>query len=68
MKFYDANQYFSKYLLFAKTDAETVRTRVFAAFKDYLNLYWQMLESATPLTDLRGHSADCQSAERLRPI
>jgi 15,16-dihydrobiliverdin:ferredoxin oxidoreductase len=29
MKFYDANQYFSKYLLFAKTDAETVRTRVF---------------------------------------
>ncbi|MEA5505630.1 15,16-dihydrobiliverdin:ferredoxin oxidoreductase [Halotia wernerae UHCC 0503] len=51
MKFYDANQYFSKYLLFAKTDAETVRTRVFSAFKDYLNLYWQMLESATPLTD-----------------
>ncbi len=50
MKFYDANQYFSKYLLFAKTDAETVRTRVFAAFKDYLDLYWQMLEEAKPLT------------------
>ena len=32
MKFYDANQYFSKYLLFAKTDAETVNTRVFEAF------------------------------------
>ncbi len=51
MKFYDANQYFSKYLLFAKTDPETVKTRVFEAFKDYLNLYWQMLDEATPLTD-----------------
>ncbi|MBW4660682.1 MAG: 15,16-dihydrobiliverdin:ferredoxin oxidoreductase [Drouetiella hepatica Uher 2000/2452] len=51
MKFYDANQYFSKYLLFAKTDAETVKTRVFEAFTDYLNLYWQMLENAQPLTD-----------------
>ncbi|MFK0731460.1 MAG: 15,16-dihydrobiliverdin:ferredoxin oxidoreductase [Gloeotrichia echinulata GP01] len=51
MKFYDANQYFSKYLLFAKTDAETVRTRVFEAFKDYLNLYWQILDQAEPLID-----------------
>jgi 15,16-dihydrobiliverdin:ferredoxin oxidoreductase len=52
MKFYDANQYFSRYLLFAKTDAETVKTRVFEAFKDYLNLYWQLLEQAEPLTKL----------------
>jgi 15,16-dihydrobiliverdin:ferredoxin oxidoreductase len=51
MKFYDANQYFSKYLLFAKTDAETVKTQVFEAFKDYLNLYWQMLKEAKPLSD-----------------
>ncbi|MBD2207484.1 15,16-dihydrobiliverdin:ferredoxin oxidoreductase [Calothrix sp. FACHB-1219] len=51
MKFYDANQYFSKYLLFAKTDAETVKTRVFEAFKDYLNLYWEMLAQAKPLID-----------------
>jgi 15,16-dihydrobiliverdin:ferredoxin oxidoreductase len=51
MKFYDANQYFSKYLLFAKTDPETVATRVFEAFKDYLNLYWSMLDQAVPLTD-----------------
>ena len=51
MKFYDANQYFSKYLLFAKTDAETVSTRVFDAFKDYLEFYWHMLEQAEPLTD-----------------
>ncbi|NEO33639.1 MAG: 15,16-dihydrobiliverdin:ferredoxin oxidoreductase [Symploca sp. SIO3C6] len=51
MKFYDANQYFSKYLLFAKTDPETVKTRLFEAYKDYLNLYWQMLEQAEPLTD-----------------
>ncbi|MEO1590199.1 MAG: 15,16-dihydrobiliverdin:ferredoxin oxidoreductase [Cyanobacteria bacterium J06632_22] len=50
MKFYDANQYFSKYLLFAKTDPETVATRVFDAFKDYLDLYWQMLAEATPAT------------------
>ncbi|MCX5934361.1 MAG: 15,16-dihydrobiliverdin:ferredoxin oxidoreductase [Pseudanabaena sp. LacPavin_0818_WC45_MAG_42_6] len=51
MKFYDANQYFSKYLLFAKTDPETVRTRVLEAFKDYLNLYWTMLADAQPLID-----------------
>lgn len=51
MKFYDANQYFSKYLLFAKTNAETVATRLLAAFKDYLNLYWQMLDEAEPLQD-----------------
>lgn len=51
MKFYDANQYFSKYLLFAKTDAQTVATRVFAAFKDYLNLYWQLLDRAERLND-----------------
>jgi 15,16-dihydrobiliverdin:ferredoxin oxidoreductase len=51
MKFYDANQYFSKYLLFAKTDPATVATRVLAAFKDYLNLYWEMVDQATPLTN-----------------
>jgi 15,16-dihydrobiliverdin:ferredoxin oxidoreductase len=51
MKFYDANRYFSKYLLFAKTDAETVSTRVFAAFQDYLDLYWQLLATARPLKD-----------------
>lgn len=51
MKFYDANQYFSQYLLFAKTDAQTVATQVFAAFKDYLNLYWQMLDRAERLDD-----------------
>ena len=51
MKFYDANQYFSKYLLFAKTDPDTVKTRVLEAFKDYLQLYWQMLDAAAPNTD-----------------
>jgi 15,16-dihydrobiliverdin:ferredoxin oxidoreductase len=51
MKFYDANHYFSKYLLFAKTDEETVATRLFSAFQDYLNLYWQLLAQAKPLTD-----------------
>ena len=51
MKFYDANQYFSKYLLFAKTDAETVTNQLFPAYKEYLQLYWQMLEQAPPLTE-----------------
>ena len=51
MKFYDSNQYFSKYLLFAKTDAETVVNRLFPAYQEYVQLYWQMLESAQPLTE-----------------
>jgi 15,16-dihydrobiliverdin:ferredoxin oxidoreductase len=51
MKFYDANQYFSKYLLFAKTDAETVQRRVFPAFKDYLSFYFKMLDEAIPFSD-----------------
>jgi len=51
MKFYDANQYFSKYLLFAKTDPQTIATRLLDAYKDYLTLYWQMLEQAEPLTE-----------------
>jgi 15,16-dihydrobiliverdin:ferredoxin oxidoreductase len=51
MKSYDANQYFSKYLLFAKVTPDLVPTRVFEAFQDYLNLYWEMLANATPLTD-----------------
>lgn len=50
MKFYDANQYFSKYLLFAKVSPDVIPTRVFAAFQDYLNLYWDMLENTSPLT------------------
>lgn len=49
MKFYDANQYFSKYLLFAKLDSETVVNSLFPAFQEYLDLYWQMLENAQPL-------------------
>ncbi|SRR5579883_554505 len=52
MKFYDANQYFSKYLLFAKTTTEIVTTQVFRAYQDYLNLYWEILNQAQPLTDI----------------
>ncbi len=51
MKFYDANQYFSKYLLFAKTDADTVVKRLFPAYQEYIQLYWQMLDRAEPLSD-----------------
>jgi 15,16-dihydrobiliverdin:ferredoxin oxidoreductase len=46
MKFYDANQYFSKYLLFANT----VVTKLFPAYQEYIQLYWQMLEQTEPLT------------------
>jgi 15,16-dihydrobiliverdin:ferredoxin oxidoreductase len=49
MKFYDANQYFSKNLLFAKTDAETVVNEVFPAYQEYVQLYLQILQQATPL-------------------
>ena len=52
MKFYDANQYFSKYLLFAKTDADTVVNRLFPAYQEYIQLYWEILEAAQPLTNL----------------
>jgi 15,16-dihydrobiliverdin:ferredoxin oxidoreductase len=51
MKFYDANQYFSKYLLFAKTDSETVVNRLFPAYQEYIQLYWQLLEKAQPITE-----------------
>jgi 15,16-dihydrobiliverdin:ferredoxin oxidoreductase len=51
MKFYDANQYFSPYLLFAKTDAETVVNSLFPAYQEYIQLYWQLLEQAQPNTD-----------------
>jgi len=50
MKFYDANQYFSPYLLFAKTDPETVINRLFPAYQEYIQLYWQILDQAEPLT------------------
>jgi len=51
MKFYDANQYFSKYLLFAKTDEETVTKRLFPAYQEYIRLYLEMLDLANPSTD-----------------
>jgi 15,16-dihydrobiliverdin:ferredoxin oxidoreductase len=72
MKFYDANQYFSKYLLFAKTDPETVATKVFSAFTDYLDLYLNMLDRAVPSDDPSDiqriikaqKDYDCYSADR----
>lgn len=50
MKFYDANRYFSKNLLFAKTDADSIHNRLFPAYQEYIQLYWQMLEQAEPLS------------------
>ncbi len=51
MKFYDANQYFSKNLLFAKTDSESVLNRLLPAFQEYVQLYCEMLAAATPDSD-----------------
>jgi 15,16-dihydrobiliverdin:ferredoxin oxidoreductase len=51
MKFYDANQYFSKNLLFAKTDSESVLNRLLPAFQEYIRLYCEMLAVATPMSD-----------------
>ncbi len=72
MKFYDADRYFSKYILFAKTDTETIVKRLFPAYKEYLELYWQMLERAEILTEQKEidrivkaqKDYDCYSAER----
>ena len=50
MKFYDANRYFSRNLLFAKTDPESIQERLFPAYQEYLQLYWQMVEQAQPLS------------------
>ncbi|MBL1208887.1 15,16-dihydrobiliverdin:ferredoxin oxidoreductase [Geminocystis sp. GBBB08] len=51
MKFYDANRYFSRNLLFAKTDTESIFNRLFPAYQEYLQLYWQMVEEAEPLSN-----------------
>jgi 15,16-dihydrobiliverdin:ferredoxin oxidoreductase len=50
MKFYDANRYFSKNLLFAKTNPDSIHQRLFPAYKEYLQLYWQLVEKAEPLS------------------
>ena len=72
MKFYDANRYFSKYILFAKTDTETIVKRLFPAYQEYLQLYWQTLDKAEVLTEPESIARiveaqkdyDCYSAER----
>ncbi len=72
MKFYDADRYFSKYILFAKTDRETIIKRLFPAYKEYIELYWQMLDKAEVLTEpaeierviKAQKDYDCYSAER----
>ncbi|WP_287128628.1 15,16-dihydrobiliverdin:ferredoxin oxidoreductase [Candidatus Cyanaurora vandensis] len=63
MRFYDANIYFSKYLLFARTEPELIQTRVFAAYQDYLALYLEMLETARA-TGRRADPAQIQQAHR----
>ncbi|BAQ66152.1 15,16-dihydrobiliverdin:ferredoxin oxidoreductase [Geminocystis sp. NIES-3709] len=50
MKFYDANRYFSRNLLFAKTDTRSINQRLLPAYQEYLQLYWQMVEQAEPLS------------------
>ena len=58
--------------MFAKTDSQTVVNRLFPAFQEYLNLYWQMLADTEPLTNsddiqrivTAQKEYDCYSAER----
>lgn len=61
MKFYDANQYFSKNLLFAKTDSESVVKRLFPAFQEYIRLYWQLLDAAIPIQSPQGQNRIIQA-------
>ncbi|CCQ50139.1 15,16-dihydrobiliverdin:ferredoxin oxidoreductase [Crocosphaera watsonii WH 8501] len=51
MRFYDANQYFSPYLLFARTNPQTVIEQLFPAYQEYIQLYWQLVEQAEPKTE-----------------
>ena len=41
-----------------RLDAETVKNRFFQAYKDYISLYWEMLEKARNYTDKRRDSKD----------
>ncbi|MEM8637209.1 MAG: 15,16-dihydrobiliverdin:ferredoxin oxidoreductase [Cyanobacteria bacterium P01_G01_bin.54] len=54
MRFYDANQYFSKNLLFARVDERSVEERVFPAFKDYVDLYLEVFEQVEAIESPEG--------------
>lgn len=48
-RFYDEAQFFSKQLIFAKFDTtEPVMTQLFPAFKEYLESYLKLMDSASP--------------------
>lgn len=71
MKFYDASQYFSPYLLFVKTEEKSMLERLSLAYSEYLSLYFSLLEGCETLTEaeqpriVEAHQAyDRYSAER----
>lgn len=48
-KFYNEAQFFSRQLVFAKFDSsEPVMTQLFPAFKEYIDVYVDMVKGATP--------------------
>ncbi|KAA8491825.1 15,16-dihydrobiliverdin:ferredoxin oxidoreductase [Porphyridium purpureum] len=51
-KFYDENVFFSKQLAFGRFDnAGPVMEELFPAFKEYLDVYFEHMQSATPTSD-----------------
>jgi len=51
-RFYDENQFFSKQLAFGRFESsEPVMEQLYPAFKEYLDMYLDMMENATPATD-----------------
>lgn len=50
-RWYEPNKYFSKYLIFANTDPETVAYCFFPAYREYLRLYWRLVEQSQPLQE-----------------
>jgi 15,16-dihydrobiliverdin:ferredoxin oxidoreductase len=47
----DDHRYFSPYILFAKTDRATAQQYAFAAYQDYLRVYWQAIAHTQPQTN-----------------
>ena len=58
----EARQYFSPAFLWTRpTETEVVKTKVFAAFQDYLNAYINFVERAKPVEDRQQLSAILQA-------
>ena len=61
----DAKPFFSPAFLWTRPqETEVVETRVFQAFKDYLQAYLNFVEQATPITDSQGLEDILQAQRR----